>query len=95
MSFNVSFLKLLSKAIDEFIEDGVNCLVYEEDNYAQAAEKIISLLNNPDKMMSIRLAAYRTATEKFMSLEKRFGMEVNLVEDTAAGKRVNEYPSVL
>ena len=82
-------------SIDEFIEDGVNCLVYEEDNYAQAAEKIISLLNDPDKMMSIRLAAYRTATEKFMSLEKRFGMEVNLVEDTAAGKRVNEYPSVL
>lgn len=82
-------------SIDEFIEDGINCLVYEEDNYAQAAEKIISLLNDPDKMMSIRSAAYHTATEKFMSLEKRFGMEVRLVEDTASRNNTNEYPSVL
>lgn len=82
-------------SIDEFIEDGVNCLVYEEDNYAQAAEKIISLLNDPERMKSIRSAAYHTAVEKFMSLEKRFGMEVRLVEETAAGSNVDEFPSVL
>ena len=82
-------------SIDEFIEDGVNCLVYEEDNYAQAAEKIIGLMKDPEKMKAIRAAAYRTATEKFMSLEKRFGLEVRLVEDAAGGRSLDEYPSVL
>ena len=82
-------------SIDEFIEDGVNCLVYEEDNFAQAAEKIIALMDDPEKIKSIRTAAHNTAKEKFMSLQKRFGMEAQLLEDAAAGKDLVQYPEVL
>lgn len=82
-------------SIDEFIEDGINCLVYEEDNFAQAAEKIIALMDDPEKMKAIRAAAHQTAKDKFMSLEKRFGMEARLVEDVAMGRDTSEYPAVL
>lgn len=82
-------------SIDEFIEDGVNCLVYEEDKYSQAAEKIIALMKDCERMKSIRAAAYRTAIEKFMSLEQRFGLEVCLVEDAALGNNLSKYPSTL
>ena len=82
-------------SIDEFILDGVNCLVYEEDNYVQAAEKLIALMNAPEKIKAIRAAAHQTAKEKFMSMEKRFGLEVQLVEDTAMGRDVSQYPMAL
>ena len=82
-------------SIDEFIEDGVNCLVYEEDNFAQAAEKIISLIQNPQRTELIRAAAHRTAKDKFMSLEKRFGLEAQLVIDAANGADLSVYPQVI
>lgn len=82
-------------SIDEFIEPDVNCLLYGEDNFAEAAEKIIALMDNPEKNKAIRAAAHRTAQEKFMSLEKRFGMEAQLVEDAAAGRDLSQYPEVL
>lgn len=82
-------------SIDEFIEDGANCIVYEEDNFAQAAEKIIALMDDPERMKAIRTAAHETAKEKFMSLEKRFGMEAQLVEDVAMGRNLSHYPKVL
>lgn len=82
-------------SIDEFIQDDVNCLVYEEDNFVQAAEKIIALMQDPQKMESIRAAAHRTAKDKFMSLEKRFGLEAQLVIDAANGANLSGYPSEL
>ena len=82
-------------SIDEFIEDGVNCLVYEEDNFAQAAEKIIALMQDPQKMEAIRSAAHQTAKGKFMSLEKRFGLEAQLVMDAANGTDLSTYPRVI
>ena len=82
-------------SIDEFIEPDVNCLLYGEDNFAEAAEKIIALMDDPEKNKTIRAAAHRTAKEKFMSLEKRFGMEAQLVEDAAAGRDLSQYPEVL
>ena len=82
-------------SIDEFIEDGRNCLVYKEDDFGQAAEKIIALLKDPERMKQIRGEAYETAKNHFMSLEKRFGMEADLVEAAAAGKDLSIYPSVL
>ena len=82
-------------SIDEFIEPDVNCLLYEEDNFAQAAEKIIALAEQPEKMKAIRAAAHRTAKEKFMSLEKRFGMEAQLVEDAANARDLSRYPEML
>lgn len=81
-------------SIDEFIEDGVNCLVYEEDNFAQAADKIISLMKDPERVKKIRTAAYQTAKDKFLSVEKRFGMEVQLVEDAASGADLSGYPAI-
>ena len=39
--------------------------------------------------------AYNTATEKFMTLERRFGMEAQLVIDTAAGKDTSNYKTVI
>ena len=82
-------------SVDEFIEPGVNCLLYAEDNFAEAAEKIIALAEQPEKMKAIRAAAHRTAKEKFMSLEKRFGMEAQLVEDAANARDLSRYPEVL
>lgn len=82
-------------SIDEFIDDGVNCLVYEEDNFSQAAEKIIMLTGDLDRMNSIRAAAHQTARKRFLSLEDRFGLEVNLIEDVAMGKDISRYPEVL
>ena len=82
-------------SIDEFIEDGSNCLVYEEDDFSTAAEKIIGLMESPEKVMAMRSAAYQMAKEKIMSLEKRFGLEIELVEDAATGRDLSKYPSVL
>jgi len=82
-------------SIDEFIENGVNCLVYEEDQYAQAADKIIALINDPDRIKGLRTAAYHTAITKFLSLEKRFGLEAKLVEDAARGDKLAGYPLIL
>lgn len=82
-------------SIDEFIEPDVNCLLYEEDNFAEAAEKIIALIDQPEKNKAIRAAAHRTAKEKFMSLEKRFGLEAQLVEDAAIGHDLSQFPEVL
>jgi len=82
-------------SIDEFIEDERNCLVYEEDHYAQAAEKIITLMNDPEQIKAIRAAAHHTAITKFLSLEKRFGLEAKLVEDAAGGNELTGYPLIL
>lgn len=82
-------------SIDEFIEPDVNCLLYEEDNFAEAAEKIIALMDDPEKMKAIRAAAHQTAKDKFISLEKRFGFEAQLVEEAAMGRDISQYPEVL
>lgn len=80
-------------SIDEFIDDGVNCLVY--DTEAEAAEKIIALMNNPQLDAEIRANAHRTAIDKFMTLERRFGMEAQLVMDTAHGMDTSGYPEII
>ena len=80
-------------SIDEFIEDGENCLVY--DTEAEAAEKLIDLMNNPALQEKIRANAHKTANDKFMTLERRFGMEAQLVMDTAEGKDTSSYPEII
>lgn len=82
-------------SIDEFISDGENCLVYEEDNFKEAADKLITASEDPDLTERIREKAHQTAKERFMSLEKRFGMEADLVEEAAAGGDLTRFPSVL
>lgn len=80
-------------SIDEFIDDGVNCLVY--DTEAEAAEKLIALVNNPARQAEIRSNAHKTAIDKFMTLERRFGMEAQLVMDTAESKDTSNYPEII
>lgn len=80
-------------SIDEFIDDGVNCLVY--DTEAEAAGKIIALLNNSELQKTIRENAHKTAIDKFMTVEKRFGMEAQLVIDTAESKDTSNYPEII
>lgn len=80
-------------SIDEFIDDGSNCLVY--DTEAEAAEKLIELMNNPEHQAEIRANAHKTAIDKFMTLERRFGMEAQLVLDTAEGKDASNYPEII
>ena len=80
-------------SIDEFIDDGSNCLVY--DTEAEAAEKLIELMNNPEHQAEIRANAHKTAIDKFMTLERRFGMEAQLVLDTAEGKDTSNYPEII
>ena len=95
MSEGCALLTNNNHSVDEFIEDGVNCLVYEEDDYGQAADKIISLLKDPEKNRYIRRGAYLTAKEKFLSLDRRFDMEAALVEAAATGHDLSQYPTVL
>lgn len=80
-------------SIDEFISDGENCIVY--DTEAEAAEEIIALMANTEKQTEIRANAHKTAIEKFMTLERRFGMEAQLVIDTAEGKDTSNYPETI
>lgn len=80
-------------SVDEFIDRGNNCLVY--DTEAEAAEQLIALLNDPQRAQRIRANAHRTAIEQFLTLEKRFGMEAQLVMDTASGNDTAHYPEII
>ena len=80
-------------SVDEFIDRDNNCLVY--DTEAEAAEQLIALLNDPQRAQRIRANAHRTAIEQFLTLEKRFGMEAQLVMDTASGNDTAHYPEII
>lgn len=80
-------------SLDEFLEPGENCVLYEDGDEAGAAEQMIALIHAPEKAERMRNAAYQTAVERFYSLEKRFGMEVQLIEDAANGKDLSGYPA--
>lgn len=80
-------------SIDEFIVNDENCIVY--DTEAEAAEKLIALMSDKEKIRKLRYNAHETAKVKFMTLEKRFGMEAQLVLDTASGKSTANYQTVI
>ena len=80
-------------SIDEFIEDNENCLVYDTEE--EAAERLIALANDRELIEKLRSSAYRTATEKFMTVDRRFGMEAQLIMDTAQGKDTSKYPKTI
>lgn len=80
-------------SIDEFIEDNENCIVY--DTEAEAAERLVALMEDKEKIEKIRANAHKTAIDKFMTLERRFGMEAQLVMDTAEGKDTKAYPDII
>lgn len=82
-------------SLDEFIKKDCNCLLYEENNYSDAAEQLISLKHNTELDRSLRENAYQTAKNRFMSVQERFGKEVELIEACAAGKIIDCFPTVL
>ena len=82
-------------SLDEFLEPGENCILYDDGDEVGAAEQIIALIRAPEKAERMRNAAYRTAVERFYSLEKRFGMEVQLIEDAANGKDLSGFPAMI
>ncbi len=79
-------------SVDEYVENGFNCVMYDDEG--EAAERIIELMRDPEKCGLLRRNAHLTAKEKFLSLDKRFGMEVQLVLDTAEGKK-SGFPPVI
>lgn len=82
-------------SLDEFLEPGDNCILFDDGDEAGAAEQLIALIKAPEEAESMRNAAYQTAVERFYSLEKRFGMEVQLIEDAANGKDLSGYPAII
>lgn len=79
-------------SVDEYVEDAFNCVMYDGED--EAAERIIELMRDPEKCSALRRNAHLTAKEKFLSLEKRFGMEVQLVLDTAEGEKSGCLPVI-
>lgn len=79
-------------SVDEYVEDAFNCVMYDGED--EAAERIIELMRDPEKCSTLRRNAHLTAKEKFLSLEKRFGMEVQLVLDTAEGEKSGCLPVI-
>lgn len=66
-----------------------------ENDFAMAAEKNISRMDHPEKNEAIRAAAYQTVVSRFLSLEKRFGLEADLVEAAAGRRPLDWVPEVL
>ena len=67
----------------------------EEIAEEEAAERLIALVNDRELIEKLRSSAYRTATEKFMTVDRRFGMEAQLIMDTAQGKDTSKYPKTI
>jgi len=82
-----------NSSVNDYVRDGENCIACS--TYEEAANKLIQLLHDKTKVERIRREAYETAVNGFLSLEDRFGREVQLILDTASGKDTSDYPSVL
>lgn len=66
--------------IDEFITDGESGFLIK--NESEAAEKVKILLGNSELQQFIKYNAKEAAMKKIMSIEERFGKEVELIENT-------------
>ena len=95
MSEGALLLMLRDPSLDRYAENGVNCVVCGKEEYEQAAERILALMDKEDTQAAIRRAAYQTAREKFLSIEKRFGLEADLVEAAARGEDLSRFPETL
>lgn len=67
-------------------QNGENALVYESGNYQMLAEKIMFLLNEPEKRKQISLAAYKTIVEEWNATvaSERF---INLINHICDGEK--------
>ena len=79
--------------LDEYIINGINGFQFETEE--EAADYIEQLLKDDTFYWKLRENAYVTATEKVISIDKRFGMEVDLIEDVVNGRSIEKYPERL
>ena len=79
--------------LDDYVESGVNGFQFATEE--EAADQIEKMLNDDAAYWELRKCAYNTAKERFMSIEKRFGMEADLIEDVAESKSIDKYPENL
>ena len=82
-----------ASTLDEYIKNGKNGFQFASE--VEAADQIEQMLNDEEAYWTLRKKAFETAQEKFLSIEKRFGMEVDLIEDTANGRSLDAYPEYL
>lgn len=80
MSVGAIVVGLDDGGINDYITNEESGFLVKDER--DAAEKIEYLLNTPEKREQIHKAARKEAKEKIMSLETRFGKEVNLIENT-------------
>ena len=88
-------LVVASKAstLDEYVENGKNGFQFASE--VEAADQVEQMLNDEEAYWTLRKSAFETAQEKFLSIEKRFGMEADLIEDAASGRSLDTYPEYL
>lgn len=82
-----------TSTLDEYIVNGKNGYQFETEE--EAADYIEQLINNSELYSKLRENAYITATEKVISIDERFGMEVDLIEDAANRRSMEKYPERL
>lgn len=82
-----------ASTLDEYVENGVNGFQFATEE--EAADQIEKMLNDETAYWDLRKRAYDTAQARFLSIEKRFGMEADLIEDAAYGKSLDAYPENL
>lgn len=79
--------------LDDYIQNGENGFQFKTEE--EAADYIIKLLEDRKLYDKIRAGAYATAREKLLSVDRRFGMEADLVEDTANGNSLEKYKEII
>ena len=82
-----------ASTLDEYIENGKNGFQFASEE--EAADQLEQMLKDEEAYWALRKSAYDTAQEKFLSIEKRFGMEADLIEDAASGCSLDAYPEYL
>ena len=82
-----------ASTLDEYIQNGVNGFQFSSEE--EAADQIEQMLNHEEDYWNLRKCGFDTAQEKFLSIEKRFGMEADLIEDAADGRSLDAYPEYL
>lgn len=74
-------ISLKNRALEEYVENGWNGFLVEDEN--EAAEIVIKILKGEIDTDKIKENARKTALEKFLSVDERFDKEVELIERTA------------
>ena len=85
MACGVALVASRTKPVLEVVEDGVNGLLADIFSGEDVAEKVIALLNAPDRNRAMREAARETVVSRY-DLTKLLPLHISLVRDMAAGR---------